>query len=523
MERSFSKTYQRKVGTTWLSAVLKRTFDIFVSAIALLFMLPFFGIIAIALKRDSQGPVFYGGDRVGKNGKTFKIWKFRTMFENEKSYRGPKVTAKGDPRITPVGKWLRDTKLNELPQFWNVLKGDMSLVGPRPEDPVFAKTWPAKIREEVLSLRPGITSPATVIYHDEESILSSNNFLQQYLGEIGPDKLRLDQLYVQRHSFMLDLDILLWTFLILLPRIRANTPPEELLFVGPVTRLLSRYMNWLSLDLIVTFLVVSLSGIFWRTITPINAGLTQAITMTFIFSIIFSVTGAIMGVNKINWTKASPYNVINLLPAWAVASVFAFLVNSSLGVFPFGLVALASVVSLGGFITTRYSRRLVMGLLSRVLQRTGRAERPCERVMIIGSGRTAEHICGLLDHPSNVRKFDVVGIVDDDLFSQGMSIYGKKVLGRFKDFPEILSRHPVDMVFLASHTISNEQQEKLIDYCTELAKRIVVIPDLFGTIQALYEEAVNPPSPKSFEGYKNYYVCLGCHTIDHHVNVEQEQ
>jgi lipopolysaccharide/colanic/teichoic acid biosynthesis glycosyltransferase len=506
MESSMTNSYRRKVASNRFARILKRSFDIVVSFFALLFLAPFFGLIAIAIKRDSEGPVFYGGPRVGKNGKIFNILKFRTMYEDPESYRGPRVTAKGDPRITPLGKWLRDTKLNELPQFWNVFKGEMSMVGPRPEDPSFAKTWPITIRDEILSMKPGVTSPATVIYHDEESILSGANFLQQYLKEIGPDKLRLDQLYIQHHSFMLDLDIMLWTFLILLPRIRSNTPPEEMLFVGPLTRLVRRYMNWVTLDLIVTFVVVGASGLFWRTIMPINAGLVQALTMTFIFSLIFSLTGAVMGVNKINWTKASPYNVFNLLPAWAVASIIALIVNWSLQVLPIGLVLLACTVSLGGFITTRYSRRLLTGVMSRILKHTGKADKPCEQVLIIGSGRTAEHVCTLMDHPSNVRKFEVVGVVDDDFFTQGMSIYGKKVLGRLKDLERILDRRTIDMVFLASHTITMRQERKIADLCTAKGVRTVVIPDIFGSIQNLYEETVQEKTKT--EGQNVQIACL---------------
>src|SRR5690606_29290266 len=106
-------------------------------------------------------------------GKPFRILKFRTMYECPDSYQGPGITAKGDDRVTPVGQWLRHTKLNELPQLWNVLRGDMSLVGPRPEDPDFVKQWSAETRAELLAVRPGITSPASVLFPDEESLLGN--------------------------------------------------------------------------------------------------------------------------------------------------------------------------------------------------------------------------------------------------------------------------------------------------------------------------------------------------------------
>ena len=127
--------------------------------VALALLAPIFGLIAVAIKRDSPGPVLYRGARMGRGGSTFKMLKFRTMYETPVSYAGPKVTAHDDPRVTPLGRWLRDTKLNELPQFWNVLKGDMSLVGPRPEDPDIAQSWPATVRDEDPFGAPGDHQP----------------------------------------------------------------------------------------------------------------------------------------------------------------------------------------------------------------------------------------------------------------------------------------------------------------------------------------------------------------------------
>jgi lipopolysaccharide/colanic/teichoic acid biosynthesis glycosyltransferase len=195
----------------WMGKAVKRGFDIVLSGLGLLILSPIFLLIAILIKRDSPGPVFYRGRRAGQYGKEFTILKFRSMYERPESYQGEKITAQDDPRITPVGKWLRQAKLNELPQLWNVLKGEMSLVGPRPEDPEIVATWPEELRKEVLSVRPGITSPASVMFRDEEQQLGngavmvgqSPTIMDKYLGEILPSKLRLDQIYV--HSLPLDL------------------------------------------------------------------------------------------------------------------------------------------------------------------------------------------------------------------------------------------------------------------------------------------------------------------------------
>jgi lipopolysaccharide/colanic/teichoic acid biosynthesis glycosyltransferase len=208
--------------------ILKRVFDIFVSAMGLLLLSPFFVLFAILIKYDSPGPVFFRGPRLGKNGKIFNILKFRTMYERPESYQGFRITARGDDRITRLGKWLRDTKINELPQLWNVLIGEMSLVGPRPEDPKLAEVWPAEVRAEILSVRPGITSPASISYHDEEKLLSQDNLMGDYVENILPDKLRLDRLYVRHYSFLTDLDAIFWTGIVLLPRI--DRPTRRLAF-----------------------------------------------------------------------------------------------------------------------------------------------------------------------------------------------------------------------------------------------------------------------------------------------------
>src|SRR4030042_4551462 len=127
----------------WLDEVLRRLLDVVGAGIGLVLLAPAFVMIALAIRHDSKGAIFYRGRRAGKDGKEFRIIKFRTMHEGENCQNGSKVTGKDDPRVTPTGRWLRETKVNEMPQLWNVLVGDMSFVGPRPEDPDIVKEWTA--------------------------------------------------------------------------------------------------------------------------------------------------------------------------------------------------------------------------------------------------------------------------------------------------------------------------------------------------------------------------------------------
>jgi lipopolysaccharide/colanic/teichoic acid biosynthesis glycosyltransferase len=175
--------------------MIKRVFDLALSIPALVVLLPVLIGIAIAVRVDSRGPVFYRAQRVGKDGKLFRLFKFRTMI-TDADKRGPGITTAQDSRITRVGRFLRRTKLDEFPQLINVISGDMSLVGPRPEDPRYVALYTAEQRK-VLSIRPGITSPASVEYRNEESLLHGEDWETRYIGEIMPAKLAIDLDYVR--------------------------------------------------------------------------------------------------------------------------------------------------------------------------------------------------------------------------------------------------------------------------------------------------------------------------------------
>jgi lipopolysaccharide/colanic/teichoic acid biosynthesis glycosyltransferase len=473
----------------WYGAPVKRAFDIAISLVALAVLAPFFGFLALAIKRDSPGPVIYRGPRMGKAGRVFRILKFRTMYESPQSYSGPKVTAHDDPRVTQLGRWLRATKLNELPQFWNVLKGDMSLVGPRPEDPSIALGWPKAVQDEILSVRPGITSPASILYRDEEILLCAKDVFRQYVQEVGPDKVRLDQMYVQYRSFCLDLDTLLWTALILLPRIRSYEPPERLLFVGPITRLVRRYVNWFVCDLLVALVAVSCAGLFWRAFGPLNVGWLRNTAAALALALVFSVAGAVLGVNRIAWSKAAPDDVYDLLVAWAIAAIFALMANLLAGIWPSALVVTASILAFFGFVVVRYQGRLAAGLASYIMRYRAKARSDRERVLIAGSGQNARHAAWILDQPGNAQKFQVSGFVDDDLFAQGMRIYGAFVVGTWSDIPKLVAEQDIKVIILADHAITMDQYRSISEVCRTAETRFVLMPNLANSLSDLWRGA----------------------------------
>lgn len=191
--------------------IAKRIVDIILSTAGLVLLLPFFAIMAVWIKLDSPGPVFFRQTRVGRLGKAFRIYKFRTMVADAGS-KGLPLTVGKDPRITASGGFLRHFKLDELPQLINVLKGEMSLVGPRPEVPRYVELYPIHIREKVLSVSPGITDFASIEYRDESLILArAKNPEAAYIEQILPEKLEYYQRYVSEHSLLVDLKIIMLT------------------------------------------------------------------------------------------------------------------------------------------------------------------------------------------------------------------------------------------------------------------------------------------------------------------------
>lgn len=195
------------------SALTKRLFDLAVSGSALLIFLPVMAIVAIVIRLDTSGPILFRQTRVGRYGRSFTIFKYRTMTDRPAAL-GYEITLHRDPRITRSGAFLRHWKLDELPQLWNVLRGEMSIVGPRPEVPKYVELYPQSERDIVLSVRPGITDPASIKYRSEADILAgAADPERMYREVILPDKLALAVNYARHVSVRRDVGIILRTVL----------------------------------------------------------------------------------------------------------------------------------------------------------------------------------------------------------------------------------------------------------------------------------------------------------------------
>ena len=195
--------------------MIKRAVDVIAASCGLILLMPLLAFVALAIKLDSPGDVLFRQERVGKNFRRFRILKFRTM-RADASSNGALVTTGGDPRITRIGHWLRRLKIDELPQLFNVLKGDMSLVGPRPEVPHYVELF-RKDYEEILKIRPGITDLASLKYRDEAAILAqSDHPEEEYVSRVLPEKIQLAKDYMNQSSFFFDVALIFKTVLKLL-------------------------------------------------------------------------------------------------------------------------------------------------------------------------------------------------------------------------------------------------------------------------------------------------------------------
>ena len=482
----------------WADDLLRRLIDFVAALLGLIVLGPVFVGIAILIKRDSEGPAFYRGPRMGRGGEPFKILKFRTMYERPESYQGPKITGNGDPRITPIGQWLRDTKLNELPQLWNVLKGQMSLVGPRPEDPDIVDEWPEAMRRELLSVRPGITSPASVLYSDEEKLLQAGSVVSDYLGEILPSKLRLDLIYVRHRTILSDLDVIFYTLLSLVPQARKHQVSEHALYWGPLARFITRHFRWFLADLIAAALSVGVAVVIWFHGDPLIPWLLPSVAVAMVMALAFGGFNALRGLNRIYWSKAPSSAVIDLALSTVVATMITVTLNG-LGwfakVFPNGLLLTAAVLAFFDFVAMRYRSRLVTGLATRWINWRGQPHTMGERVLIVGAGEGGSFATWLLHSGELTQAFNVVGMVDDAPEKQGVRVSGVPILGCTTDIPHLVAKHDVGVLIFSISRIEPAEREHILEICHGTGVRVVLLPAVMETVRGHFSGELAADSP----------------------------
>ena len=443
---------------------MKRAADVALAVLGLALTWPAFLLAALAIRLDSAGPVLFTQERVGRNFSRFRILKFRTM-RVDAERNGPGVTPLGDPRVTRVGRFLRASKLDELPQLWNVLRGDMSLVGPRPELPRFVRIYAKEFRE-ILKVRPGITDPASIAYRAESALLAGVADPEaEYVRSVLPAKIRLARLYVQRASWMYDLRLVLQTLLLLaypsglVDRLIQGLGRRHALFAMLIQAGLAALACVAAL--VVRFDGAPPSDVCRRVLLLLPA--LVAIRAFWIWR---------FRLHRDVWRYFGPREMGAIVCATALGSVtFApFLAwMQAAPPLPVSIVildGLLCVVALAGV-------RAARGLHERLRTRPAAPR----TVLLVGSGDSAERF--LLDRTGpGGRECRIVGLVSDRATPRGLLIHEVPIVGSIDELDRILpSLAPDEIVVLAS-SLPAARRSEVIHACRAAGRPVKVVPDL---------------------------------------------
>ncbi len=446
----------------------KRAFDFTVALVTLLMVWPLILVIAALIKLDTKGPVFYRQERAGKDGEPFRIFKFRTMIVG--AFRsGARLTVRRDPRITTFGQVLRWTKVDELPQFINVLLGDMSLVGPRPEDPYFTNFYTDEQRQ-VLSVRPGIIGPSQVDGRDEVEKYPEGveNVEEYYIKHILPEKLVCDLEYVRTATFWGDARFLVTGFIhVLLSQVKT----------GFLTRSRNRIAT-LGLDLLLmvfSYIMANLIKFDWH----LNAEQWYYIRWTLVWVVILKPPIFIyygLYQRSIRWVGRR--DVAAIVKSVSVSSALVVAVTYLTGLQSHSRAVF--IVDWAVLIFSVAAARYALGHVRRTDAR-GAGSRPYVKVLVAGSSHGGETILrSLLEDPNS--RFMPVGIIDHEPHRWGALIHGVRVMGGATDIAMAASTHGVEMVLVSLADLDPVVVREITDACQKLTMEYRLVPPLSDMI-----------------------------------------
>src|SRR5580765_8290455 len=435
---------------------MKRTFDICASTLGVLITWPFLVIISVLIKLNSRGPVIFSQVRVGKGFCPFRIYKFRTMVE-EAPGQGLSLTVGQDVRVTRVGRILRKFKLDELPQLVNVLVGDMSLVGPRPEVPRYVESL-RSVFSEILVVRPGITDLASLKYIDEASLLAcSGNPEEEYRNKVLPEKLRLAKLYVRHASLRLDFAIIVQTLLQLanwsavvceLPELKTTSqPPSASPSASPWVWGWSLIMKWRRPIIVVLDVVMIILANYFAFVLRFDGNVPSEEIGNFQQTVLWlvvirGVVFAIFGLHESRRRYTSIWDLQNIVGG-VLASTILFYgwVYLALGIndYPRSIFVIDGVLLVGFLAGVRLPARIFR---EKVIYRKKK------KVLVVGAGDSGERVVREMKTRSEYLR-QPIGFVDDQVALFNQRIHGVRVLGTLGDLPELVKDHKPEEVVVA--------------------------------------------------------------------------
>ncbi len=435
----------------------KRFFDFILAFGGLIVLAPVFLFVAIVIKLESRGPVFYAAKRIGRDGKTFRMFKFRTMVDAPVDV-GPRVSPGNDPRVTRLGRFLRRSKLNELPQLYNVLIGDMGFVGPRPEDPSIVELYTPEQRR-VLGVRPGIVGPNQILGRNEEDMYPPGvDPLKFYLEHILPPKMEIDLEYVENPTFFGDVKYLIRGVGVTLTgsitrRHIFENPSQILLMTGDIACFV--------FSLFASYMVVP-----GREISPMEH---SGVLYPFLFVIVARMIMAqVMGVYTVLVRFLDLRDLIRLVQSMSWASLIAMAVTTPWVHEPFWIRLLlidwlVCIVLMAGI-------RLFAVLLRSRLKR--RSSYNVRHVLIYGAGRTGELALRRLESQES-ELIEVVGLIDDNPEMRHRRLLNRTVLGDRHDLEVLMKLYHVDELIIAvGDSFPSSRLRRLVRQCAQIGLRV---------------------------------------------------
>jgi FlaA1/EpsC-like NDP-sugar epimerase/lipopolysaccharide/colanic/teichoic acid biosynthesis glycosyltransferase/ActR/RegA family two-component response regulator len=441
--------------------MVKRAIDIVLSFVALVVLSPLVGLIAIGVKLDSTGPVLYSQTRVGRRGRPFRIHKFRTMVDLADRI-GPQLTGSNDDRITRFGRWLRRLRVDEIPQLLNVLKGDMSLVGPRPEVPSIVARY-SDAQRAVLDVRPGITGPTQLTWLDEaEQYPRDVDRTEYYVRHILPPKLESDLTYVATRSLTGDVGYMLRTPLVLLrsarPRLSALWPKLVRLAVDAAAVGLAHVLSFES-------------RFEWRVPETAAPYLVWGLPLT---CAVYVLAFVLLRTYRGMWRFTSLGDLWRLAKGILLGASLQAVALVLLGwrPYPRSIVVSTAVLAmmfLGGL---RVIRRVQMESAS-----AGPAMPRRSRVAIIGAGRTGDSIAREICETAS-QEYELVGFFDDDPAKRGATIRDCPVLGTVEELAALAPRYRIEEAIIAIPGLAGRPLRRIVDLCGAAGVAFKSVPSL---------------------------------------------
>lgn len=469
-----------------------RIADIVIISLALPCLAPIFMVLGLAVKLTSVGPIFYKAKRIGQAGKLFYLYKFRTMYVDA-DRRGPAITLHNDPRVTPVGRFLRRTKLDELPQLINVLGGEMSLVGPRPEAPDYVAHYTASQRQ-LLALRPGLTSPASLRYSNEQELLVGDDWESIYLKRILPHKLALDATYLHDYSLRNYLALLFATL------VKLTGMPNIVTLLTKNVRNRHVFQIDLLLLALAPFVALALREDAWswsailHPATLLYAGL-ALVTKTVLFYQ--------FGLYRRYWQYTSLDDLGNITTTvmFSTLSLFSIVVATHPFLEPMDWAIYRTIPLIDGLLTGLAATGVRLGL--RALdewQRTYYALGGYCRVMIIGADGMGTRALREIKSNPNL-DMAVVAFIDDDPAKIGTKLQGVPVLGPTKQFTQYVQYYEITQIIITASPFSKTYYQQIEAECRASGVQTAYVPDIHEWLTG--QKTRSPEAPIDFNQLLN--------------------